>query len=959
MSDDLRRPAYSLRRLRNFITSIIFDALKIANQNMKNCHTKALLLACLVLMSLNTDGQKRPLSIDDLANWKFIGKVSVSNEGSWIHYEVESETGDPELYFYNVESSKTLAYPRSQDAVINHLGEWAAFQVKPGKTAVDNLRRQGTKKKDLPVDTLAILNMNDGNIEKIAGIRKKQVNDSFPDMLIFELDGFHNIPDSLKKDWKKFNDDNGYPVIIHHVANKSSDTLWYVRKWDLGKTGRHLCAQITAKDSSEQSGIVIYDLKEGETTMIYHTEGKVAQWASDRTGQHWALVLDEDSTKAYRRPYELFQWSYGSDTLKRLHDGNTSGLLPGTYLSGFYQPKFTDSGEGLILGYAFPPAQQDTNLLPEEIVDVEIWSTQDALIYPMQNKRMKGLREKSWQAIMDLKSGKLTALTKPDIDNLVLNRKVKGRYALAYGNEAYLPNITWKGHDYKDLYGVDLITGEKWRIASRVHCSPRVSPNGRYAYWFEPESIRWMCHDLAERQTYTWTNASVSRFENELNDVPAPAYPYGVAGFSEGETKVYIYDRYDIWEVQTTRDLACKKLTNGRKEQLMSRIIDLDRDKEHMDTEQLQLVRLFSEKNKQSTYGLMDLSSGDQDFPEVQPLYYGLHPIKAKNGVTFIYTKESYEAFPDIYLSSFPDIHKAEKITALNPQQSDFKWGNIQLVQWKANKAKHEGMLVLPDNFDPNRKYPLIVNFYERSSDRLYKHRRPYLHRSTMNYPYYSSRGYIIFNPDIKYTTGDPGRSALEIVESGVQHLIKQGYIDASRVALQGHSWGGYQIAYILNESSMFKCAESGAPVVNMISAYGGIRWGSGMSRMFQYERTQSRLGSTLWQDRDAYIRNSPIFTMDKMNTPLLILHNDEDGAVPWYQGIEYYMALRRLDKPAWMLNYRGEPHWPLKLENRRDFQTRMSQFFDHYMLGQPMPNWMKEGIPAYMRGIDDGLMGE
>ena len=266
------------------------------------------------------------------------------------------------------------------------------------------------------------------------------------------------------------------------------------------------------------------------------------------------------------------------------------------------------------------------------------------------------------------------------------------------------------------------------------------------------------------------------------------------------------------------------------------------------------------------------------------------------------------------------------------------------------------GMIFYPEGFDPDKKYPMIVNFYERSSDRLNSHRAPYAHRSTINYTYYLSLGFVIFNPDVPYDIGYPGRSALEAVMSGMDAVIAKGFVDEDRIGVQGHSWGGYQIAHLLTKTDRFACAEAGAPVVNMTSAYGGIRWGSGMSRMFQYERTQSRLGGTLWDSPELYFENSPLFNMDKVKTPVLILHNDKDGAVPWYQGIEYYMALRRLGKVGWLLNYNDEPHWPLKKANRIDFQTRMEQFFAHYLLDMPMPEWMAKGVPEVDKGKKFGL---
>jgi dipeptidyl aminopeptidase/acylaminoacyl peptidase len=214
----------------------------------------------------------------------------------------------------------------------------------------------------------------------------------------------------------------------------------------------------------------------------------------------------------------------------------------------------------------------------------------------------------------------------------------------------------------------------------------------------------------------------------------------------------------------------------------------------------------------------------------------------------------------------------------------------------------------------------------------------------------------VIFNPDVPYRVGYPGESAYNAVIPGVTSLIEKGFIDAGNIGMQGHSWGGYQAAYIVTKSNIFKCAESGAPVVNMISAYGGIRWGSGMSRAFQYEHTQSRIGGTPWEFPIRYIENSPIFFIDKIETPLLILHNDKDGAVPWYQGIEFFNGLRRLGKPAWMLNYNDEPHWPVKLQNRKDFNLRMQQFFDFYLQGKPKPLWMERGVPAMEKGIRQGL---
>jgi dipeptidyl aminopeptidase/acylaminoacyl peptidase len=150
----------------------------------------------------------------------------------------------------------------------------------------------------------------------------------------------------------------------------------------------------------------------------------------------------------------------------------------------------------------------------------------------------------------------------------------------------------------------------------------------------------------------------------------------------------------------------------------------------------------------------------------------------------------------------------------------------------------------------------------------------------------------------------------------------------------------------MVTQTNRFRAVEAGAPVADMISAYDGIRWGTGLPRQFQYEHTQSRIGGSIWQYPERFIQNSPIFQADRVQTPLLILHNDADTAVPWQQGIEYYLALRRLEKEAYMFVYNGEPHGLQRRPDQKDYTIRMQQFFDHFLKGAPVPDWMKNGIP-------------
>jgi dipeptidyl aminopeptidase/acylaminoacyl peptidase len=258
-------------------------------------------------------------------------------------------------------------------------------------------------------------------------------------------------------------------------------------------------------------------------------------------------------------------------------------------------------------------------------------------------------------------------------------------------------------------------------------------------------------------------------------------------------------------------------------------------------------------------------------------------------------------------------------------------------------------ILMKPENFDPRKKYPMLVYIYERLSQGVNRFVNP-APSGSINASYYVSNGYIVLEPDIVYTIGYPGQSAMKCVLPAIQEVVDQGFINEQAIGIQGHSWGGYQIAYMITQTNRFRAVEAGAPVSNMTSAYSGIRWGTGLPRQFQYEHTQSRIGGSLWEYPMRYLENSPVFRADRVQTPLLMLHNDNDDAVPWYQGIEYYLALRRLSKEVYMFTYNGEPHGIRKRANQKDYTRRMQEFFDHFLKGAPMPAWMERGIPYLER---------
>jgi dipeptidyl aminopeptidase/acylaminoacyl peptidase len=381
------------------------------------------------------------------------------------------------------------------------------------------------------------------------------------------------------------------------------------------------------------------------------------------------------------------------------------------------------------------------------------------------------------------------------------------------------------------------------------------------------------------------------------------------------------------------------------------RVVDLDRDDRTFDPRQPLLLRAFDEDTKASGFyeDRLDAASAPRKIV-MADVAYGM-PTRARHADTYVVTRGTFTEFPNLYVGR--SLTSLSRVSDANPQQKDFKWGSVELVSWTSSDGVPlQGLLYKPADFDSTKKYPMIAYFYEQLSQNLHQYVAPN-GRNVINPTHYASNGYLVFEPDIHYETGYPGPSAMKSIVPGVQAILARGFVDPNGLGLQGQSWGGYQTAYIITQTPLFKAAMAGAPVANMFSAYGGIRWQSGLARSFQYEHTQSRIGGSIWQFPMRYMENSPLFWADRITTPLLMMANDGDGSVPWYQSIEMFVAMRRLGKEVYLLDYNGDEHNPTKRANQKDVAMRMQQFFDNKLRGYPAPDWMVHGIPYQMKGRD------
>lgn len=926
---------------------------------------------------------KKQLDIADLVAWNQVQNPRISNDGNWVSYTLKAEEGDASLHVWEARSAKTYRFERGEEAVFSADNQYLVFKIKPLEDSLKAQRRRKLKKEELAKDSLGILHLPTQKLVKLADVKSFGLPEKWSGWLAIHkeaakpaeaekpaADSTAVQPDSVKavaqplpkadkekkKKPKKEGKENGSQLVIRELATGHEQPVGFVRDYLLSEEGGRIALHTSGNDSTLLEGVYVFDANDRSLRPLWRQKGEYKQLVFNEKGTQLVFLANLDTTKAQVPPFGLCHWTVGMDAATIVADSAASFLPDGWRLSGDAKPVFSKDGSKLYLGMAPPPILQDTTLLDDEIVNVEVWSYTDGLLHTNQKTLLDQEKKRSYDVVWHISQGKFVPLASTNLPNLSFNPDRTAQTALGFVDAPYQQLISWEGTGRQDVWLVDEATGDRREIAKAVRGNPRLSPNGDFAFWYHEVDSAWFAYSLREGVLRKLTANRPTPFFDERNDVPDFPSAYGLAAWVEGDRRVLLYDRYDIWEVDPTGQSAPVNLTNGRETQTVFRYVRLDPEERFVSPGQRLLLHVFDEKTKASGYALLLLGAGTPIQLVKEGFSYERTPLKARDADRLVFTKENFQTFPDLHYADF-SFQKVKKLSNANPNQANYRWGSIELYEWTALDGQPmQGLLVKPEGFDPKQKYPLLVNFYERSSDDLHDHRTPVPGRSSINFAHYASRGYVVFSPDIRYRTGSPGEDCYNSVVSGVASLIDRGYVDRERVGVQGHSWGGYQVAYLLTKTDLFKCAESGAPVVNMLSAYGGIRWQTGLSRQFQYEHTQSRIGGTIWETPLRYLSNSPLFELDRVNTPVLIMANDNDGHVPWYQGIEYFTALRRLGKPAWLLNYNGEPHWPVKLQNRKDFQLRMSQYFDHYLLGAPMPNWMKRGVPAIEKGILQGL---
>ncbi len=924
------------------------------------------LLFTLIASSFLTMGiaqtNKRALRHSDYDGWKDIENQIISNDGDWLCYEVNPQRGDGYLYLYQHSTAKLDSFPRGYDAKFTPQSESLVFRIKTQFDTIRQAKLKKVKSKDLPKDSLAVLNLSNYKLDKYANLKSYQTPIDDGKWIAFlvetkkvETDTLKEAKKSKKKKTKGKDKIEVGDLKLKNLLTDEVIDFSNVSDYNLSRNGQAVAFINQSQDTVSKAEVSILKFEDKKPNAIFNETGLAKKLSISSKGDKLAFIFSADTCKQKR--YNLHYFDSKLKHSKVILDSVNKTVTQDWEVNENSQLNFSRNGESLYFGIApkIEKEKKDT-LLDEEKYRLDVWSWKDPLLQSEQKVKLKKEQKRTYLVVYNCKKNTINQLADKSLPQVKLYDHGNADLALGSSSLPYQMEESWNDW-FKDYYLINVKNGQSELVLKKKNSTVNISPSQKYLYWYETADSTWNTYNIASKKTCKLTQNIPFNFYSETHDMPSDPQPYGVMGWTKDDQYILIQDRYDIWKVDPKGKEKAKNLTQGlgRENNIRFSYVKLDTEERFIDWDKSLLLKAFGEYNKKS--GFYRLINGETLQKICLDDVSYSNPVKAKKADRLIWKRSTFVDYPNLWLSDL-NVENRKQISDANPQQKNILWGNVELVDWiSGDGEKLQGMLFKPENFDPNKKYPMLVYFYERVSDRLHKHYVPQPNWSIINPSYCVSNGYLIFMPDISYSkVGHPGESAYSSIVTGTLAMMDRfDFIDKDNVALQGQSWGGYQIAQLVTKTNLYKCAMAGAPVSNMTSAYGGIRWKSGRSRMFQYEHTQSRIGGTLWEKPLHYIENSPIFSIPKVKTPLLIMHNDHDGAVPWYQGIEYFVAMRRLQKPCWMLSYNDEAHNLKRRANRMDLSIRMMQFFDYYLKGEPAPVWMIDGIPAIKKGKYDG----
>ena len=871
---------------------------------------KRLFLSLLLVgVASSALAEKRPMQIDDCLDWRVLRQQLVSPDCQWVLYGYSHLFKDQRypLCLYDVERGKVDSLSGVSDAMF--LGSrWLRYNKQSKPDSLGNSKNE-----------IWLMDLKHRRHEKWAGRAPFFVPTPVKDVVA----STYNVEGSDVRD-----------LSLYNLTTKQEQVIDSVETYEiLDERGRMFYATRHSLRVREANG---------REQVLYTTDQFIGNANFD--GEKGSFTLSSTAEGRFN-PEMLYAFNVSGHVEPLLDFAYTEGLPEGLKVApNAYLP--INNNEFLMVDLQpvefQPPVQRQK---PNRGFDLELWSWDE----PFSHRRYRPARPgfnptQVPHYIYHIAQKRFVEVVPAGIMNCVTPQCGNFDYAFYCDTKPYRTEFDWQHEQRGDVYCVRLRDGQTTLLMRRTRSMPTWSPDGRYAIVYDFDTRRWMRVLPEEGKLVDLSVAIGHPIYNEEHDMPKQPSAYGMAYWEEDA--LVLYDRYDLWRVPFAdpQQATCLTAGYGREHGIELRLVERRGDRLYLEG--------FDTDTKGSALYLLEKGKVRRLSP--QGAYgFRLHQL-ATDEKSCVWSRSAFDCYHDLLWSRIEKFDRPIRLSDTNPQQQNYLWGTARLERWTNGAGKqNDGILYLPEGYDPTRTYPMIVTFYEQHSRSLFSYLVPEFSSSVIDIPTYVSRGYVVFQPDVAYTVGAPAKSCCDAVVSGVEHLIRKGVADPERIGLIGHSWGGYQVADLVTRTNLFRCASPGAAVTNLTASYLALRAGTGVPRMYVYEDAQGRLGKTLWEDPEMYIENSPIFRADKIRTPLLIFHNERDDAVPFADGLALFLAMRRHGQPAWLLNYRGEGHSVYKREACRDWSKRMEQFFDHYLMDAAAPRWMREGITKEDEGYD------
>jgi len=898
---------------------------------------------CLLFISITavslTAQDKKALTIEDYARWRAITSVSISCDGNWMTYAYSTPNANDTMYVKNLQTDKETMIARASQPCFSGDSKWIAYTVSLPVKEAEKLKKD---KKPVP-EKVELMNLKTGeklswdnavSLVTVQSFRRRTDSEETPSYFSKNSRFFAVKKEKSDPDAKH----GGTDLILRNLAGDYDEHFGNVAEYCFNKQGTFLAYTVDAADTTG-NGIVLVNLENGTRRVLDSDRAIYEQPVWDKKGTSLAVIKGTKKKGEKERNNSLLVFT---------------GLTAGEPVTFEYNPAkaFDFPNDMIISEYAQPSWSEDLNLVffgikeqktePEKkkdekpIANVDIWHWNDDRIQSVQKAQAERDKKFTYRAALNLNKKRFVKLADETMRHIEITKN--GKWGIGWNDKPYVSD--WK-EPRADYYRVNCATGERTLMFKAQGRTFGLSPDSKHFIYWKDGHI-WLYKIETDENINLTSSAPVSFIDIDY-DHPGTKPPYGISGWTKDGKSIILRHKYDLW-IQPLDGSPAKNLTGGTGDEndIILRYVNLDNEEKFIDLDKPILLSAFGKWTKKAGY--YRLENGNLRRILYADKRYG-NLLKAKDADKYLYTMETFVDFPNYYLSG-PDFSFPKQLTDANPWQKEYKWGKRILFDYSNNDGvRLQGTLAIPDDYTPGDKLPMLVQFYEKYSQNLHRYEMP-VFRDTPQLAKYVSNGYLAMQPDVHFNTRTTHEDMLECVEAAVKKVIAMGYADPERIGLHGHSFSGGGACFIATKSKMFAAIAAGAAPINLAGEFNILFRGSGNNNHRYDIYGQGRYGTNPYDDFELYRQQSPITHVRTMDTPLLYLHGTEDGSVEYLQGMEFYNALRFNGKKIIFASYPGEGHHLKKLENQIDYQTRMEQFFDHYLKGEPAPEWIRKGIP-------------